>query len=517
MRDVYFEWIAVIVFVFSLLVTLNSLLLQSAYVSERNKRLGSLGQLVSTPQLVYVQPRQWTLWLGAPLFSVIMAIVTAMVLAYGFGSSGNESPPIKLAFQIAQALLFVIVPAYFASLIRIYFFAMQGSLSAQTFLEATTGLVLVCLAAASLWLLCAIPGGLAPVDTQLQPVVLFFSFAIGLVPLVMFEVVRAYDRRARWLLTSVRGLDASHTAKLYDAGVRNLHNLANADPGTLFTITGLQLLWIVEWVAEAQLRVLIGATDGDLDGQQPKRLPSPKKDPDAGNAGLEASKKLDALHKLGISNILDLAMLLERPEAQKDVVLALNLTDDWTASKKNAGPSSKAISMRSMIENDPAFRVLQNYTAVLEKPPTAVDEVARAVKRVIEGPPLSNYSGFIRLSVSKQAEGESNRWRGQLVFSSKKPEGDNVAEVQITDGKPSDDPNAEVEFDVRVNFRPLSIPPRVLKVRAPLKGESQPQIFEVEAARDAPVDMLVRIFQANTLIQSLRVEVKDEATVKGPA
>jgi hypothetical protein len=240
---------------------------------------------------------------------------------------------------------------------------------------------------------------------------------------------------------------------------------------------------------------------------------------------LEASNKLGALHRLGINNILDLATLLERPEAQGDVLLALNATAVWPSSinhilanrKKRTSPIPEAISMRSTIENDPAFRVLLNYATVVEKPPTPVDEVARVVKTVIEGPPLSNYSGFVGLSVSKEAGGKSNRWRGKLVFSSKKMEGDNVAEVQILDGKPSDDPKSQVQFDVRVNFRPLIIPPRVLKILAPLKGESQPQFFEVEAARGTPIDIMVRVFQANMLIQSLTAMVEDEAAVEGPA
>jgi hypothetical protein len=477
----------IFVFVLSLAITVNALLLQSVYGRERSARGDRLGGLIQGASLGYVNPGGLTLWFGAGVFSLIVAVATAIVLDFGFGRLNSTDPPVLLAVQVSQALLFVLVPAYLVSLLRIYASATQGSLSARTFFEATTDLVLACLVAVAAWLFWAIWGGLAPIPTRIQPIGLIISFAIGCCPsLTLIRRWTASRHVARSLLT-VQGLDQSHSTKLYEAGIRNLQNLAHADAGVLFTLTGLQLLWIVDWVAQAQLLVLVSDEFGD-------------------------AHKLDELRQLGINNILDLAKSLEKPRVKQRVQEALQAIARSPLDKpeKSRDVSDPSL-MRSLIEGNPSFRVLRNYADAVEKPPVSVDEVTRAVDQVVHGAPLFNYLGYVVLSLTDLRSSEGARCRAALTFSTKAgSDKGHAAQVQIADGENMADPNGRVPFDVRVNFRPPTIPGRSFKIGAPLKGESSPEYFEVENAGGKSIDFLVKILQSNRLIQTLSATFPQE-------
>jgi hypothetical protein len=501
------------VFGLSLAITLVALLLQSEYGKERSERGSRLGGLVQAASLVYVKPENWPLLFGALVFSFVVAVVAGIVFGFGFGRPESSDPAVKLAVQIAQAQLFVLVPAYLVSLLRIYASATRGALGARTFFEATTDVALACLAAVALWLFWAIWGGLAPLATSDQPVGLLLSFAIGCCP--SLSLIRRWTARrfATHSLLTVYGMDQSHSVKLYEAGVRNMQNLAYADPGALFTITGLQLLWIVDWIAQAQLRVLISDESGKV-------------------------HKLDELRQLGINNILDLARALDEPQVQERIREAFELTAGHV---RDAGLSTRPISIpgpnstsfpfpapaaapnslirssgpasltRDLIENNPSFRVLQNYAAVVEKPPASVDEVARKIDQAVHGAPIANYTGDFVLSLTDLNPAEGVGCRGTIMFSTKADsERRHAAPIRINDGEQKSDPNARIQFDVRVNFRPPVAPGQSFRIDAPLDGESSSEQFEVTNPTGKSVGVLIKILQANRLIQTLSAKFPSE-------
>jgi hypothetical protein len=479
------------VFVLSLAITVVALLLQSEYGKERSVRGDRLEGLVQAASLAYVKPENWTLWFGAAVFSFVVAVVAGIVFGFGFGSPVSTDPPVQLAAQIAQAQLFVLVPAYLVSLLRIYASATRGALGARTFFEATTDVALACLVAVAAWLFWAIWGGLAPVGPSIQPYGLILSFAVGCCPSLTLIQRWTNRRNVTHSLLTVYGLDQSHSVKLYEAGVRNMQNLAHADPGALFTITGLQLLWIVDWIAQAQLRVLVSDESGK-------------------------AHKLDELRQLGINNILELAKSLDVPQVEARVREALELAvgrmRDTIESlpDSSAGPltrrpkNSPRTLTRNLIESNPSFRVLQNYAAVVEKPPVSVDEVARKIDQAIHGAPIANYKGYFVLLLTDLRPSEGVSCRATIMFSTKADsERRHAAPIQINDGEKKSDPNARIQFDVRVNFRPPTVPGQSFKIHAPLEGESSSEHFEVANPTGKSIDILIKILQANRLIQTL--------------
>jgi hypothetical protein len=157
------------VFVVSLAITIVALLLQAEYGRDRSKRFDELGGMVQAFSLGYVKSAGWTLWFGALVFSLIVAAVAGIVLDVGAANPAKDDQAGELVAQIAKALLFVLVPAYLVSLVRIYAAATQGAVSARTFLEATVDVVLASLVAVAGWLFWAIWGGLAPIKPSVQP------------------------------------------------------------------------------------------------------------------------------------------------------------------------------------------------------------------------------------------------------------------------------------------------------------------------------------------------------------
>jgi hypothetical protein len=477
-----------LVLVLSLAITTVAMLLQSEYGNERSERSSRIGGIIRAASLVYVKPENWKLTFSALIFSFVVAIAAGVVFDFGFGGAISTDPAAKLAVQIAQAQLFVLVPAYLASLFRIYVAAIRGALSARTLFEATTDIVFACLVAVAVWLLWTILGGLAPVPPSIQPYGLALSFIIGCCPSVALIQRWGARRTATHLLLPVSGLDRIHSMRLYEAGVHNMQNLAHADPGALFTITGLQLAWIVDWVAQAQLRVLMSDQSGKAHG-------------------------LDELRQLGISNILDLARLLESPQVQERTRDALKLTAANSFEKNQEPPSNAKINsasrhqMRNLIEGSPSFRVLRNYAEVVEKPPVSIDEVTQKIDQAVHGAPIANYNGYFVLTFADLKPSQGVGCRGEIKFSTKSDGArKHEAPVQITDGESKPDQNVRIPFDVRINFRPPIIPGQSFKINVPLDGDSSAEKFEVTSVDGKSIGVLIKIFQANRLIQTMNAK-----------
>ncbi|MET4046064.1 hypothetical protein ABIC03_007803 [Bradyrhizobium sp. RT6a] len=487
--DFHHVWL---VLVLNLAITTVALLLQSEYGNERSERSIRIGGIVRAASLAYVKPENWKLTFSALIFSFVVAVAAGIVFDFGFGRAVPADPASQLAAQIAQAQLFVLVPAYLASLFRIYVAAVRGALSARALFEATTDIVFACLVAVAVWLLWTILGGLAPVPPEIQPYGLALSFMIGCCPSLALIQRWVARRNATNLLLPLSGLDQIHFARLYEAGVRNMQNLAYADPGALFTVTGLQLAWIIDWVAQAQLRVLISDESGKAHG-------------------------LNELRQLGISNILDLARLLDSPQVQERMRDALKLTAVYTQDRNEEqlrsakGRAAGRNHMRNLIEGSPAFRVLRNYADVVEKPPTSIDEVAQKIDQAVHGAAIINYNGNFVLALADLRPSQGIGCRGELKFSTKSDRSRKYeAPIQISDGENKPDRGARIPFDVRVNFRPPVIPGQSFRIDVPVDGDSSTEQFEVTNAEGKSIGVLIKIFQANRLVQTMSAKFPDE-------
>jgi hypothetical protein len=245
-------------------------------------------------------------------------------------------------------------------------------------------------------------------------------------------------------------------------------------------------------VAQAQLRVLMGV---ELGGDE----------------------RLAGLRRLGINNILDLAKSLDVRDVQLHLRTALAERTwqpiamlDSPPKEKEEEKEGSAPSMRELIQGNPSFRVLQNYAAVVEKPPVHVDEVARAVNQAVHGATLINYNGYLVLSLSDAGAAEGVHCRASVKFATEADdEQPHVAPVRISDGLDAPSSDARVPFDVRVGFRPATIASRTLKIAAPLKGDSVAELIDVANPKGESIEILVRILQANRLIQTLHARFPD--------
>jgi hypothetical protein len=230
-------------------VILNALLLQTSHLQHRNRRTRWLVEQKRLAWknrdegIVFPLAANWsdeaTLYLSTAIFSLIIGLAVSAAIDFSFNFSDSapegghgytgaasvsklrDNPSRDLQTQIGQVLLFVSVPAYLSTLLRIYYSAVTTSLNARTFFEATTGVVLVCLAAIVVWLIgAAIFGaesGLSPLRGTSESIVLSISILLGLCPSVYLFYQAWLERAEARALSNVQGIDWGHSIRRFRA------------------------------------------------------------------------------------------------------------------------------------------------------------------------------------------------------------------------------------------------------------------------------------------------------------
>lgn len=91
------------------------------------------------------------------------------------------------------------------------------------------------------------------------------AFAVGMAPehwvRAIIDLTRSTtpkDKRANIPIVSIEGISPDLSFRLSEIGLRCAHDVANVNPFQLFEATGQPLMEVVDWIAQAQLLILLG-------------------------------------------------------------------------------------------------------------------------------------------------------------------------------------------------------------------------------------------------------------------